>query len=164
MSTTAGDLPARWVIHTVGPVYDAARDQSATLRSCYARSLAIAGELDASSIAFPLISAGAYGWPRDGALRQAFTAMREADTAVEEARGSCSSAPTRTPPHSACSPRAEAQLGFAPIAQTATSQPISAIATMTPATRPRVFFDLAEAIPAQISAIRKRSAPMSAVM
>ena len=86
VSTTAGDLPARWVIHTVGPVYDAARDQSATLRSCYARSLAIANELDAATVAFPLISAGAYGWPRDDALRQAFTAMREADTTVEEAR------------------------------------------------------------------------------
>ena len=86
VSTTAGDLPARWVIHTVGPVYDAARDQSATLRSCYARSLAIAGELDAATIAFPLISAGAYGWPRDDALRQALTAMRETDTTVEEAR------------------------------------------------------------------------------
>ena len=86
VSTTAGDLPARWVIHTVGPVYDAARDQSATLRSCYARSLAIANELDVATIAFPLISAGAYGWPRDDALRHAFTAMREADTTVEEAR------------------------------------------------------------------------------
>jgi len=86
VSTSAGDLPARWVIHTVGPVYDAARDQSATLRSCYARSLAIAGELDAATIAFPLISAGAYGWPRDDALRQALTAMRETDTTVEEAR------------------------------------------------------------------------------
>jgi len=86
VSTSAGDLPARWVIHTVGPVYDAARDLSATLQSCYARSLAIAGELDAATIAFPLISAGAYGWPRDDALRQALTAMRETDTTVEEAR------------------------------------------------------------------------------
>ncbi len=86
VSTTAGDLPARWVIHTVGPVYDAAHDLSATLRSCYARSLAIADGLDAATIAFPLISAGAYGWPRDDALRQAVTAMRETDTTVEEAR------------------------------------------------------------------------------
>jgi len=86
VSTTAGDLPARWVIHTVGPVYDAAHDLTATLRSCYARSLAIADGLDAATIAFPLISAGAYGWPRDDALRQAVTAMRESDTTVEEAR------------------------------------------------------------------------------
>jgi O-acetyl-ADP-ribose deacetylase (regulator of RNase III) len=86
VATTAGNLPARWVIHTVGPVYDASRDQSATLRSCYTRSLAVADELDARTVAFPLISAGAYGWPREDAARQALTALREAETAVEEAR------------------------------------------------------------------------------
>lgn len=86
VGTTAGNLPARWVIHTVGPVYDASRDQSATLRSCYTRSLAVAGELGARTLAFPLISAGAYGWPLEDALRQAFTALRAAETVVEEAR------------------------------------------------------------------------------
>jgi O-acetyl-ADP-ribose deacetylase len=86
VATTAGELPARWVIHTVGPIYDAARDQSATLRSCYARSLAVAGEHGAATVAFPLVSAGAYGWPLEDALRQAFVGMREAETAVEEAR------------------------------------------------------------------------------
>jgi O-acetyl-ADP-ribose deacetylase (regulator of RNase III) len=86
VSTTAGDLRARWVIHTVGPVYSAREDRSAVLASCYAESLRVADELDAATIAFPLISAGAYGWPRDDALRQAFTAMRDADTTVEEAR------------------------------------------------------------------------------
>ena len=86
VATTAGNLPARWVIHTVGPVYDAARDQSATLRSCYVRSLAVADELGAQTVAFPLISAGAYGWPLEDAVRQALTALREAATAVEEAR------------------------------------------------------------------------------
>ena len=86
VATTAGDLPARWVIHTVGPVYDAGRDQSATLRSCYARSLAVADELGATSVAFPLVSAGAYGWPLEDALRQAFAGMREAETGVEEVR------------------------------------------------------------------------------
>lgn len=86
VATTAGNLSAGWVIHTVGPVYDASRDQSATLRSCYARSLAVADELGARTVAFPLISAGAYGWPLEDAVRQALTAQRAAETAVEEAR------------------------------------------------------------------------------
>jgi O-acetyl-ADP-ribose deacetylase (regulator of RNase III) len=86
VATTAGNLAARWVIHTVGPVYDPARDQSATLRSCYTRSLAVADELGAASVAFPLISAGAYGWPLGDAIGQALGALRGAGTAVEEAR------------------------------------------------------------------------------
>lgn len=86
VATTAGNLPARWVIHTVGPVYDPARDQSATLRSCYTRSLAVADELGAQTVAFPLISAGAYGWPLEDAVRQALTALQATETAVEEAR------------------------------------------------------------------------------
>ena len=86
VATTAANLSVRWVIHTVGPVHDASRDQSATLRSCYMRSLAVADELGAQTVAFPLISAGAYGWPLEDAARQALTALREAETAVEEAR------------------------------------------------------------------------------
>ena len=86
VATTAGNLSARWVIHTVGPVYHASRDESATLRSCYTRSLAIAEELGARTVAFPLISAGAYGWPLEDALQQAFTALQAAETVVEEAR------------------------------------------------------------------------------
>ena len=94
VATTAGDLAATWVIHTVGPVYDAGRDQSATLRSCYTQSLAVADELAATTVAFPLISAGAYGWPLDDALGQAFAALREADTQVKEARLVLFGAPT----------------------------------------------------------------------
>ncbi|MBA2295275.1 MAG: O-acetyl-ADP-ribose deacetylase [Actinobacteria bacterium] len=86
VATTAGSLAARWVIHTVGPVYDARRDQSATLRSCYSSSLVVADELGAASVAFPLISAGAYGWPLDDAVRQALAGMRAAQANVEEAR------------------------------------------------------------------------------
>jgi O-acetyl-ADP-ribose deacetylase (regulator of RNase III) len=86
VATTAGELPARWVIHTVGPVYDRGRDLSETLRSCYTRSLAVADELGARSLAFPLISAGAFGWPLEDAVRQALTALGGAETAVEEAR------------------------------------------------------------------------------
>jgi O-acetyl-ADP-ribose deacetylase (regulator of RNase III) len=86
VATTAGNLPARWVIHTVGPVYDPGRDLSATLRSCYTRSLAVADELGARTVAFPLISSGAFGWPLDDAVAQALAALRGAETDVEEAR------------------------------------------------------------------------------
>jgi O-acetyl-ADP-ribose deacetylase (regulator of RNase III) len=86
VATTAGELAARWVIHTVGPVWASSRDLSVTLRSCYTRSIAIADELGASTVAFPLISAGAYGWPLEDAVRQALEALRQAETAVEEAR------------------------------------------------------------------------------
>src|SRR5690242_10934135 len=71
VATSAGNLPARWVIHTVGPVYSPARDQTQVLRACYANSLAVADSLGAQTVAFPLISAGAYGWPLDDAITQA---------------------------------------------------------------------------------------------
>lgn len=63
--TTAGLLPARWVIHTVGPVHG--RGHRDELVSCYRRSLEVAHELGARTVAFPLISAGVYGWPLDDA-------------------------------------------------------------------------------------------------
>ena len=85
-ATTAGRLPARWVIHTVGPVYDRARDLSGTLRSCYTRSLAVADELGAATVAFPLISSGAFGWPLEDAIRQALAALGGATTSVAEVR------------------------------------------------------------------------------
>jgi O-acetyl-ADP-ribose deacetylase (regulator of RNase III) len=78
VATTAGNLPARWVIHTVGPVHSRSEDRSEMLRSCYQESLRVANELGASSIAFPLISSGIYGWPIDDALRQALTVLRDA--------------------------------------------------------------------------------------
>lgn len=86
VATTAGDLPARWVIHTVGPVYSAGIDLGDTLRSCYTRSIAVADELGASSVAFPLISSGAFGWPLEDAVRQALRALDGVETSVEEAR------------------------------------------------------------------------------
>jgi O-acetyl-ADP-ribose deacetylase (regulator of RNase III) len=86
VATTAGRLPARWVIHTVGPVWSADEDRRATLRSCYTRSIAIADEVGAETVAFPLVSAGSYGWPLDDAVRQALTALRRAETGVAEAR------------------------------------------------------------------------------
>ena len=63
VATTAGRLPATWVIHTVGPVYSEREGRGAILRSAYRQSLRVAAELGARSIAFPLISAGAYRWP-----------------------------------------------------------------------------------------------------
>jgi O-acetyl-ADP-ribose deacetylase (regulator of RNase III) len=78
VATTAGRLPARWVIHTVGPTYAKTTDKSHLLRSCYANALRVAQELGATSIAFPLISAGIYGWPVDDAVRQAVAVLRPA--------------------------------------------------------------------------------------
>ena len=86
VATTAGRLAARWVIHTVGPVYSGEPGQEGTLRSCYTRSLAVADELGAHTVAFPLISAGAFGWPLEDAVAQALTALRVAETSVAEAR------------------------------------------------------------------------------
>jgi len=88
VATTAGNLSARWVIHTVGPVWDPreAEVRAATLRSCYARSLEVANELGATTVAFPLISSGAFGWPLEDAVLQALTALAGAETAVDEAR------------------------------------------------------------------------------
>ncbi|CAM4048962.1 O-acetyl-ADP-ribose deacetylase [Janibacter anophelis] len=84
--TTAGDLPSRWVIHTVGPNHAAGQRDRSLLVSCYRRSLEVADELGARSVAFPLISAGIYGWPKDDAIAAAVETISGADTAVEEAR------------------------------------------------------------------------------
>ncbi|GHE71567.1 macro domain-containing protein [Streptomyces spiralis] len=86
VATTAGELDARWVIHTVGPVYGVSGSDPSLLASCYTESLRVADELGARTVAFPAISAGAYGWPMDDAARVAVEAVREADTAVEEVR------------------------------------------------------------------------------
>ncbi|MBU3866019.1 O-acetyl-ADP-ribose deacetylase [Streptomyces sp. 4503] len=86
VATTAGRLPARWVIHTVGPVFSTSEDRSATLASCYREALRVADELGALTIAFPAVSTGVYRWPLDEAARIALTAVRDADTAVTEAR------------------------------------------------------------------------------
>ncbi len=69
VATTAGDMPARWVIHTVGPTYAKTIDKSETLASCYRESLRTAARIGARSVAFPAISAGVYGWPMDDAAR-----------------------------------------------------------------------------------------------
>ncbi|MCL3992487.1 O-acetyl-ADP-ribose deacetylase [Streptomyces lavenduligriseus] len=86
VATTAGDLDARWVIHTVGPVWSPAEDRSHLLASCYRESLRVAGELGARTVAFPAISTGVYRWPMADAARIAVEAVRTTPTAVEEVR------------------------------------------------------------------------------
>ena len=84
--TTAGDMPARWVIHVVGPNHTAGQRDRSLLTSCYSRALAVADELGASSVAFPLVSAGVYGWPKADAIDAAVTTLRSTPTSVSEAR------------------------------------------------------------------------------
>ncbi|MFF0794040.1 O-acetyl-ADP-ribose deacetylase [Streptomyces spiralis] len=84
VATTAGELDARWVIHTVGPVHSATEDRSDQLASCYRESLRVADELGARTVAFPAISTGVYRWPLEDAARIAVAAVRSTDTEVEE--------------------------------------------------------------------------------
>jgi O-acetyl-ADP-ribose deacetylase (regulator of RNase III) len=68
VETTAGNLPARYVIHTVGPVWHGGRSgEPEKLASCYTKSLELAARLGLESIAFPAISTGIYGYPRESA-------------------------------------------------------------------------------------------------
>ncbi len=75
VATEAFDLPCRWVIHTVGPNAHRGQTDPALLASCFTRSLDVAGELGAGSLAFPAISAGAYGWDADDVARIAVEAV-----------------------------------------------------------------------------------------
>lgn len=84
--TTAGLMPARWVIHTVGPNHRAGQRDRALLTSCYRRCLEVADELGAATVAFPLISAGVYGWPKDDAIIAAVETLTSTPTSVSEAR------------------------------------------------------------------------------
>jgi O-acetyl-ADP-ribose deacetylase (regulator of RNase III) len=92
VATTAGRLPATWVIHTVGPVYDPADPgRAALLASCYRESLRVAAELGARTLALPAVSTGVYGWPMADAARIALTTVRAAaggapGTTLTEAR------------------------------------------------------------------------------
>jgi O-acetyl-ADP-ribose deacetylase (regulator of RNase III) len=86
VSTTAGDLPARWVIHTVGPLYEPDEDRSEVLASCYRASLDEADRLGARTVAFPAVSTGVFRWPVPDAARIAVTAVRDAETSVRLVR------------------------------------------------------------------------------
>jgi O-acetyl-ADP-ribose deacetylase (regulator of RNase III) len=86
VATPAGDLPARWVIHTVGPIYGEVDDAPGLLASCHTESLRVADELGAATVAFPAISTGVYRYPVDEAAPVAIGAVRAAETDVEEVR------------------------------------------------------------------------------
>lgn len=86
VATTAGDLDAKWVIHTVGPTYAKSEDRSNLLASCHTESLRIADEQGAESIAFPAISTGVYRYPIDEAADVAVSAVTAARTGVGEVR------------------------------------------------------------------------------
>ncbi len=76
-------LPARFIIHTVGPVWEGgAAGESETLASCYRSALAVADEVGARSVAFPAISTGVFGYPPGQAAEVAVTTVRAADTDV----------------------------------------------------------------------------------
>ena len=78
VATTGGNLPARYVIHTVGPVWHGgASGEAEKLASCYRRSLEEAAGLSLKEIAFPAISTGIYGYPKDKAAEIAFAAIRD---------------------------------------------------------------------------------------
>ncbi|HEX6675131.1 MAG TPA: O-acetyl-ADP-ribose deacetylase [Actinomycetes bacterium] len=86
-ATKGHRLPASWVIHTVGPVWRGGdRGEPEQLASCYRRSLEVAAELGARSVAFPAISTGIYGYPPDQAARIAVETVRATPTTVELVR------------------------------------------------------------------------------
>src|SRR3954471_13677127 len=84
--TTAGAMTARWVVHVVGPNFTAGERDRSLLTSCYSGALQVADELGARTVAFPLVSAGVYGWPLEDAVDAAVDTLRDTVTAVEEAR------------------------------------------------------------------------------
>ncbi len=86
VATAAGRLPAKWVIHTVGPVHSKSEDRSHLLASCHLEALKAADELGAKTVAFPAISTGIYGYPIELAAPVAINAVKAADTRVEEVR------------------------------------------------------------------------------
>lgn len=86
-------LPAKWVIHTVGPVWQGGdRGEPALLAACYRNSLLLARQRELRSIAFPSISTGVYGYPKDAAARVAVHAMRAFEADFDEILACCFSA------------------------------------------------------------------------
>jgi O-acetyl-ADP-ribose deacetylase (regulator of RNase III) len=86
VATTGGRLAARWVIHTVGPIYAASKDPAGELASCHRNVLRVADELGARSVAFPAISTGAFGYPMEEAAEVALRTVRKAITEVDLVR------------------------------------------------------------------------------
>jgi O-acetyl-ADP-ribose deacetylase (regulator of RNase III) len=89
-ATKGHDLPAKYVIHTVGPVWRGGdRDEEKLLASCYRRSLEVADEMKAKSVAFPAISTGAFGFPKRPAARIAVTEVQNYAGGVETVIFAC---------------------------------------------------------------------------
>ena len=88
--TTAGNLPAKYVIHTVGPIYGQQPDREAELLAgCYQNSLLLARRHEFSTLAFPSISTGAYGYPKPDAAKISSTTIKDflnADRQIKEVR------------------------------------------------------------------------------
>jgi O-acetyl-ADP-ribose deacetylase len=86
-ATSGFDLPARWIIHAVGPRWQGGgHGEAELLASCYRRALHLADELGARSVAFPAISTGIYGYPSRQAAEIAVRVVRQAETDVELVR------------------------------------------------------------------------------
>jgi O-acetyl-ADP-ribose deacetylase (regulator of RNase III) len=83
--TTAGDLPARWVIHVVGPNWLAGQRDPDLLASCYREALRVADELGARTVALPAVSTGIYGWPLPDAASIAVETVAACTTRVDDA-------------------------------------------------------------------------------
>jgi O-acetyl-ADP-ribose deacetylase (regulator of RNase III) len=86
VATVGGDLTARWIIHTAGPIYSGSPEDARLLASCHVECLRVADELGAKTVAFPAVSTGVYGYPLEEAASVAVEAVRGADTSVEEVR------------------------------------------------------------------------------
>jgi O-acetyl-ADP-ribose deacetylase (regulator of RNase III) len=86
VATPGFRLPARWVIHTVGPNKNRGQTDPALLEACFVRSLAVADDIGAASVAVPAVSAGVYGWAVGDVARVAVEAVRHATTRVELVR------------------------------------------------------------------------------
>lgn len=84
VATIGGDLPARWIIHTAGPIYSGRSSDAELLRSCHVESLGVADDIGARTVAFPAISCGIYGYPVDEAAPIAIEAVRSTDAHVEQ--------------------------------------------------------------------------------
>ncbi|HWL97518.1 MAG TPA: O-acetyl-ADP-ribose deacetylase [Nocardioidaceae bacterium] len=84
--TPAGELPASWVIHVVGPNRNAGQTDPELLASCYREALRVADEVGAESLAFPLVSAGVYGWNPQEAARIAVQTLQSTSTRVQRAQ------------------------------------------------------------------------------
>jgi O-acetyl-ADP-ribose deacetylase (regulator of RNase III) len=85
-ASEAGDMICRWVIHVVGPVFSEREDRSALLASCYRNALRVADDIGARTVAFPAVSAGAFGWPMPSAADIAVTTLRATASRVADVR------------------------------------------------------------------------------